>query len=81
MDLVELKFIWEAGYFKEIRNVFKGKKMCNAFINNDNYDKVHLENDEVNIISKKLKLPKQRILRCFALLMLSKLDPKDAQVH
>ena len=57
MDLVELKFIWEAGYFKEIRNIFKGKKMSNAYINNANYDKVHLDKDEVNLISKKLKLP------------------------
>jgi hypothetical protein len=82
MDLVELKFIWEAGFFTQIRNLFKGKKnMMNSYITIANYDKVHLDNDEINLISKKLKLPKQRILRCFALIILAKLDPKDAQVH
>jgi len=78
MDLIELKFIWDAGYFTQFRNVFKGRKMSSSYITYANYDKVHLDNDELNTISKKLKLPKQRILRCFALIILSKLDPKDA---
>jgi hypothetical protein len=30
---------------------------------------------------KKLKLPKQRIIRCFELIMLAKLDPNDPVVH
>jgi hypothetical protein len=30
---------------------------------------------------KKLKLTKQRVIRCFELVMLAKLDPKDALVH
>ena len=55
--------------------------MSTSYITSANYDKVNLDNDEINTISKKLKLPKQRILRCFALIILSKLDPKDAQVH
>lgn len=58
MDLVELKFIWDAGYFTQLRNLFKGKRMSSSYITSANYDKVHLDNDELQQISKKLKLPK-----------------------
>jgi hypothetical protein len=40
-----------------------------------------MENEEVMQISKKLKLQKQRIIRCFEMIILAKLDPNDAIVH
>ena len=58
MDLVELKFIWDAGYFKQLRNLLKGKSLSQSYITSANYDKVHLDNGELAVISKKLKLPK-----------------------
>jgi len=40
-----------------------------------------LDSDEILEIQEELKLKKQNILRCFELVILSKLDPKDPIVH
>jgi histone acetyltransferase 1 len=82
MDLIEVKLIWQNGFFTSLRKLFKNKKgNSNTLINIGNFDEVHLDNEEINKIIKKLKLTKQRIIRCFELIILARLDPKDALVH
>ena len=81
MDLIEVKLIWSAGFFSSIKKIFKSKKGFNTLINIHNFDQLHLDNEEIQKITKKLKLTKQRIIRCFELIVLAKLDPKDAVVH
>jgi hypothetical protein len=55
----------------------KGRNAKNALININNYDKIQLDPSEVAEIQTELKLKKQNILRCFELVVLAKLDPKD----
>jgi len=81
MDLIEVKLIWQAGFFGSIKKIFKSKKGVNTLINIHNFEELHLDNEEIQKITKKLKLTKQRIIRCFELIILAKLDPKDALVH
>jgi hypothetical protein len=50
-------------------------------INASNFDQIHLDNEEIKKIEKELKLTKPRIIRCFELIVLAKLDAKDAIVH
>ena len=81
MDLIEIKLIWTDNYFGTFKKLFKNKRISSSYINNGNFDKLTLSQDEINQIMKKLKLTKQRVIRCFELIMLAKLDPKDALVH
>ena len=77
MDLIEIKLIWQAGFFKSIKKLFKNKRLGLQTINSANFDRVCLENEEIMLIMKELKLTKPRIIRCFELIVLAKLDPKD----
>lgn len=81
MDLIEIRLIWQAGYFKTIKKLFKGKRSSQQTITIDNFDLVHLDSEEIMQIQKELKLTKPRIIRCFEMIVLAKLDPKDSQVH
>jgi hypothetical protein len=81
MDLIEIKLIWQENYFSAFKKLFKNKRISSSYITHQNFDQLHLSSEEINIIMKKLKLSKQRIIRCFELIMLAKLDPKDAIVH
>ena len=81
MDLIEIKLLWQHGFFSSIKKLFKNKRACHQFINIHNFDQLSLANDEITRIQKILKLSKQRIMRCFEIIVLAKLDPHDAQVH
>ena len=81
MDQIELKMIWQNGFFKSIKKLLKSKKSDNQYINIDNFDEIHLENEEILQIMKTLKLTKQRVIRCFEIVVLAKLDPNDPLVH
>lgn len=81
MDLIEIKFLWQAGFFKSIKRLFKNKRPSLKTINCNNFDDVYLDNEEIMQIQKVLKLTKPRIIRCFELIVLAKLDPKDSLVH
>lgn len=81
MDLIEIKLIWTENYFSTFKKLFKNKRLSSSYINHSNFDKLTLGQDEIGQIMKKLKLSKQRVIRCFELIMLAKLDPKDALVH
>ena len=38
MDQIELKMIWQNGFFKSIKKLFKNKKSGHQFINIENFD-------------------------------------------
>lgn len=84
-DALDIKLIWEAGFFKSIRKMIKlrqkGQKPTKVLVNKDNFDLLALDQEEILEIQQALKLKKQNILRCFELVVLSKLDSKDPIVH
>jgi len=58
MDLIEVKLIWQAGFFSSLKKIFKSKKGNNTLISTQNFDQLHLDNEEILKITKKLKLTK-----------------------
>ncbi len=55
--------------------------MKRDLINSTNYEKLMLDQLEVQDIQINLKLKKQNILRCYELLVLTKLDPNDKEAQ
>ena len=47
MDLIEIKLIWKAGFFASIKKIFANKKPSKQLINIDNFDVLHLDNEEI----------------------------------
>ena len=39
--------IWQNGFFKSIKKLFKNKKAGHQFINKENFDQIHLDNEEI----------------------------------
>ena len=81
MDLIEIKLIWQSGFFTTIRENFKNKRKSLCLVTKENFDSIYLSNEEISKIQKVLKLTKPRIIRCFELVVLALLDPKDNVVH
>lgn len=52
MDLIEIKMIWQSDHFTSIKRLFKNKRSVNQFITIDNFDQLHLDNDEIMKIHK-----------------------------
>lgn len=83
MDLIEIKLIKQAGNFSSLNQILKsGKRTAHKqYINSLNFDKLCLDQEEIQSFQRRLKLTKTRIIRCFELMILAKLDPNDHQVH
>lgn len=47
MDLIEIKLLWQHGFFSSIKKLFKNKRACHQFINIHNFDQLSLTNDEI----------------------------------
>lgn len=47
MDLIEIKLLWSAGFFKSIKRLFKNKRPSQQTININNFDHVFLDNEEI----------------------------------
>ena len=50
MDLIEIKLIWNGGYFNSLKKLFKHKRRHLMTINSSNFDLIHLDNEEIHKI-------------------------------
>ena len=78
-DALDIKMILRAGFFKSIRGL--GLADPKVYLKSDSFKIVGLDHHEINQIRTKLKLKKENIMRCFELLQIACLDPKESDVH